>query len=139
MTNEERAREAVKKMKATIMWDDAHMIILAALNAATAELEAERVRLREALDEAEEVLALSERPALKDPRYGDMIRDLGNQIGFGAIMSAASHEWRQVLKEEWADYGLEGSEHVSGPSHRTVLATLKKIRSALTKKDPSNG
>ena len=62
MTNEERAREAVKKMKATIMWDDAHMIILAALNAATAELEEERGRwkglLAEAADDMDEARQL---------------------------------------------------------------------------------
>ena len=105
MTNEERAREAAEKfgeafktMPAVIevaMRDHIYPILLTALNAATAELEEERGRLREALrpfaDEAERY----------DPDEGDD-RDVAWVSDF-------------------------------------PIGALRRARSAIAKKDPSDG
>ncbi|WP_028732126.1 hypothetical protein [Rhizobium leguminosarum] len=86
-------------------------------------------RLREALTEAEETLRLVEHPAFPDPEYHQQVKDLGNRIGFGALMSTASAAWREILAEK--GYPI-GGEFVAGPCHGTVVDTLAKIRAALS-------
>ena len=81
--------------------------------------------LREALEDAEETLRLVEHPAIRDPQYGDEVEALGRRIGFGALMSSASASWRDV-------HGVKGGEFVAGPCYGTVVATLAKIRAALS-------
>lgn len=98
---------------------------------ARADLAAAQAKLAELLaaaKEAEEVLALMERPRIEDPSYGAEVRELGDRIGFGALMSSASASWRKRLE---ASGGPVGGEHCAGPCHATVLMTLKVVRAAI--------
>jgi hypothetical protein len=83
--------------------------------------------LEAAMAEAEDTLRLVERPAFRDPRYGDEVEALGLRIGFGALMASASASWREHLA---ADGDSVGGEFVAGPCHSTVVSTLAKIRAA---------
>lgn len=87
----------------------------------------ERDSLLAALKEAESVFALVERPAFVDPQHSETIRQLGERIGYGALMASASASWREKLSSH-----RPGGEFVAGPCHSTVIATLKTIRAALT-------
>lgn len=99
------------------------MDLLAAANA-------QRDDLLRAAKEAEEVLALMERPRIEDPSYGAEVRALGYRIGFGALMSSASASWRKMLE---GSGGPVGGEHCAGPCHATVLMTLKVVRDAIAR------
>ena len=93
-----------------------------------AVLEAALREKDEALTDCVDTLALVERPAFVDPRYGAEVAALGKRIGFGALMASASASWRQAL----ADRGDPcGGEFVAGPCHATVVASLRRARSAL--------
>lgn len=105
------------------------------LDALLLEAKEEIERLREGLTEAEETLRLVEHPAFPDPIYHHQVKDLGNSIGFGALMSTASAAWREILAEK--GYPI-GSEFVAGPCHGTVVATLAKIRAALIPQQKGN-
>lgn len=98
---------------------------VARLASSLAAVERQRDELVGTLREAEEVLALMERPSQEDPAYGDEVRALGDRIGFGALMASASASWRRRLPE-----GL-GGEHVSGPCRGTVDLILAKVRARL--------
>lgn len=91
-------------------------------------LAAENARLREALKECVEVLALVEHPRHKDPTYGDEVEALGRRIGFGALMSSAQASWRTYLAERG---GPVGGEHVAGPAQATITRALSIARQAL--------
>jgi len=81
-----------------------------------------------ALKECEEVLRLSEHPALPDPLYHEEVKALGRRIGFGALMSTASAGWREVS----AEHGYPvGGEFVAGPCFATLQSTLAQVRAAL--------
>jgi hypothetical protein len=86
-------------------------------------------QLVKALEEAETVLALVERPAFPDPLYHEEVKALGRRIGFGALMSTASAGWREVAQERGDPIG---GEFVAGPCHGTVTHTLSIIRRART-------
>jgi DNA helicase HerA-like ATPase len=86
-------------------------------------------RLREALTECIDTLALVEHPRMVDPNYGEEVRHLGDRIGYGALMSSASASWRNRLKE---DGNPVGGEFVAGPCYATVLRTLRIARAALS-------
>lgn len=81
-------------------------------------------RMREALEEAEEVFALVEQPSFPDPVHSAAIEALGSRIGYGALMTGASALWRNATI-------ARGGEFVAGPCHTTVIRTLEKIRAAL--------
>jgi hypothetical protein len=81
-----------------------------------------------ALEDAAEVLGLSERPAFPDPQYHEEVKALGRRIGFGALMHTAEAGWREVLKERGDP---TGSEHTAGPCRSTVDDCLKTVRNAL--------
>lgn len=93
-----------------------------------AAAQAKLATLLAATKEAEEVLALMERPRIEDPSYGSEVRALGDRIGFGALMSSASASWRKRLE---GSGGPVGGEHCAGPCHATVLMTLKVARDAI--------
>lgn len=95
-----------------------------------AAVKRQRDALVDALRDAEEVLALMERPRQEDPAYGAEVRALGARIGFGALMSSASASWRKALPE-----GL-GGEHVPGPCRGTVDWILKRVRDAIAAEQP---
>lgn len=110
---------------------------LAAKDTAISEMRAELELARNALEDAEDTLRLVERPAFRDPRYGDEVEALGLRIGFGALMASASASWREHLA---ADGDPVGGEFVAGPCHGTVVATLAKIRAAraLSQDEPAD-
>ena len=89
-----------------------------------AELEGE-------LRECVEVLALKENPDFPDPKHHERVKALGQEIGFGALMSTASCGWRECAKEQ----GIAGSEFVAGPCYVTVVETLSRARAVLAKGD----
>lgn len=91
-------------------------------------LRADLKALRAALEEAEDVLALMERPSFIDPQYGEEVEALGMRIGFGALMASASASWRLYLI---AKGDPPGSEHTSGPCHASVIRALEIVRQAL--------
>ena len=95
----------------------------------------QRDELLRAAKEAEEVLALMERPSSEDPSYAAEVRALGERIGFGALMASASASWREQLKET----GIVGSEYCSGPCHDTVLVTLCAVRAAIAATSQDQG
>ena len=87
-------------------------------------------KLERALREAEEVLALMERPAHEDPDLSSAVQAIGGGVSYGAIMSSAEALWRQLLER---DGYPSGGEHVHGPSRGTVVKTLATVRQALSK------
>lgn len=89
-------------------------------------------QMRKALEECISVLELVEQPAIRDTDHTEEVHALGERMGYGALMSAASAEWRASLEDD----GLPtGGELVAGPCYATVLATLKKAREALSRAD----
>ncbi|ALH82944.1 hypothetical protein AN936_22075 [Sphingopyxis macrogoltabida] len=89
-------------------------------------------KLVEALSEAGTVLRLVEKPSEPDPDYHDRIAELGDEIGYGALMSGAQAAWREALVE----YGAVGGEFVAGPCQATVTRALGVIRAALAETQP---
>jgi hypothetical protein len=85
--------------------------------------------LIEALEELVDSLASVEHVPPKDPAYGDEVKEIGKRIGFGALMAAASHEWRAWLAEN--GYPL-GSEFVAGPCRMVLVSDLRRARAALS-------
>lgn len=115
--------------------EDSHKNLVRALSernaarSALSEAEGELDRMREALVECVDVLAMNEHPAFPDPLYHAEVKALGERIGFGALMSTASAGWREVLAaKEWPT----GGEFVAGPCFGTVQATLALARAALS-------
>lgn len=98
------------------------------LHARAQAAEARVEKLEGALREAEIVLALVEPLRWEDRDYGDEVRQLGDRIGYGALMSSAQASWRIRATEA----GHPGSEFVAGPCFSTVIRTLALIREALT-------
>jgi hypothetical protein len=112
---------------ADVACSDEDAAFIAAARAAVPELIAEVRRLREALHVADEVLALCttrDFPAPEDPT----VRALGERIGYGAVMSAASKEWRDMLRRE---HGIADGQHTCGPGAATVRGARAKIAGAL--------
>ena len=98
---------------------------------------AEQVRdMRGALEELVDSLTPAEHAAGRDPAYGDVVRNLGKQIGFGALMSCASTEWRLWLEEN--GYPV-GSEFVSGPCRSVLQSDLARARLSLKNQESDRG
>lgn len=111
--------------------------ILAHIDALTAELaqaEADNARLREALEQALSVLTLMERPSSPDPQYHAQVKRLGEQIGFGALMTTAEAGWREVLAEKGCP---TGGEFCSGPCRAIVDKAILEARTALATPAPA--
>ncbi|MER9769006.1 hypothetical protein NKJ09_23410 [Mesorhizobium sp. M0189] len=81
-----------------------------------------------ALKECIETLALVEYPSHTDPVHGEVVRDLGSRIGYGALMSSASASWRAALENRG---GPVGGEFVAGPCQAMVDRALKQAREAV--------
>ena len=119
MTNEERAREAAKKVVDFPLLEAVESIILTALNAATAELEEERGRLR------------------KEPAFvcGAIIAPNGS-LRFIDVISDERYAWDYA-------YGFPDDEEIArckeeGFRYQLMHAFTCDPRSALAKKDPSD-
>lgn len=100
---------------------------MTALSNARIERDNKLRTMRAALEEAEEVFALMERPASEDPEYATQVQAIGGGVSYGAIMSSAEALWRQMLSSK----GLEGGEHVHGPARLTVEKALRMVREAV--------
>ena len=87
--------------------------------------------LREALEDLIGVLEPCATPARRDPAFHDIVKALGLQIGFGAMMQTASAAWREELG------GQAGGEHVSGPCFAVLSASVNRAKASLSEVSPS--
>lgn len=85
--------------------------------------------IEDAAREAEAVLARCTTRDFSAPE-DTQVRDLGERIGFGALMDAASKGWRDVLVARYGE-SAAGSQFTCGPCEVTVKKTLTMLRSAL--------
>lgn len=91
----------------------------------------ENARLRAALKECIAALKLPVEPLPRvDPDYGEAVKQLGDRIGYGAMMTSASASWRTYLAAR--GYPV-GGEFVAGPCTATIQRALKIARDALKK------
>lgn len=105
------------------------MLAFAKSECATRDAEIER--LRSALVQAEIFADASSMPSRLDPDHSAEIRELGQRIGYGALMHGASALWRVYLEER----GLAGGEFVVGTCQTTANNAHRNIRAALSNKD----
>ena len=75
--------------------------------------------------DAGDALESAARPSFLDPDHSNAIKELGDRIGYGALMSGASALWRETLGD------LAGSEFASGPCVSTASSRLARIDEAL--------
>jgi hypothetical protein len=105
------------------------------LSAAVAEGEArglERAaKLREAADEAMAEMKLCTTRDFDAPEDAE-VGALGRRIGFGALMDAASKEWKRSLE---ATGWPSGGQHTTGPCFDTVDRTRKMLAAAMADYD----
>lgn len=95
-----------------------------------AEMRQREERMRAALGEAHDVLVLASLPSFSSGgALAEAVATIGNRHGFGALMSEASVQWRDLLTMK----GLAGGEFVAGPCRATVEAALEQVESAMTK------
>lgn len=85
--------------------------------------------LASVLEDALELLSDSAKLPPKDPAYHDVVKRLGSEIGFGAMMSCATLAWRERLAEQGY---TEGGEHTVGHTRIVVERLIERIRAALT-------
>lgn len=91
--------------------------------------------LRNALQECKEILALQTQPCWIDPLHGEEVEELGERIGYGALMASASASWEKKLLEK---HGITGGAHgvaVGRTSSRKALLMVEealKVLSSLT-------
>ncbi len=84
--------------------------------------------LREALEQAIELLDDSARIPAKDHAHHERVKALGKEIGFGALMSVATLAWREWSEEQ--GYPV-GSEFTSGHCRIVVEKAVARARKAL--------
>lgn len=93
-----------------------------------AEAVADVDALRAALTEARAVLSLCKTARNRSvPEYIG-VRDIGRNIGYGAMMSAASAAWAEMFDGT----PQEGSQHTCGPSEVTVRRAIARIDEVLS-------
>ena len=63
-----------------------------------------------------------------DPDHGDAVKELGERIGYGALMSTAEALWCQHLSG-WK--GHAGGEHINGPCRATFDRAMTELEDAL--------
>ena len=80
----------------------------------------------EALREAHDVLSLCITRRVAEPEDA-LVATLGESIGYGALMSAASRVWARMFDGT----PQEGSQHTTGPAEATVTRAKKMIAAAL--------
>lgn len=109
--------------------NDAEADMAAAHAAGYAEAVADVDALRAALTEARTVLSLCKTARIRGTPEYRMVSALGEELGYGAIMSAASSAWAAMFDGS----PQEGSQHTCGPSERTVHNTIKTIDASLNR------
>lgn len=82
----------------------------------------------EALEEALKpgIFGPQDRDGISTPE-DELVMQIGKQVGFGALMDAASRMWRIVLTEK----GFEGGEFVTGPCRAVRDGWVAKAEKAL--------
>ena len=93
-----------------------------------ADWQAEAARLRAALAEVEPLLSKLAMPARADLRVVDLVEELGDQIGYGALMVTASALWRQRLADSGFPVGGEFSPNIC---QMTAEQAWRKVCAAL--------
>lgn len=98
----------------------------------------DRDRIYAAARRAEEVVALCTTRKFSAPE-DRIAREIGERIGFGALISAASKAWADSIRDSGEPY-LVGSQHTGGPCEATVQICLAELREALgpVEKDESD-
>lgn len=75
-------------------------------------------------------------PATRDPQHGSRVQELGDVIGYGALMSSASASWRMSLIAEGYP---TGGEFVAGPCMGTLIEVRKRAGDALLSEIDQDG
>ena len=88
-------------------------------------------KLREAADEAMAEMKLCTTRDFDAPEDAE-VGALGHRIGFGALMAAASKEWKRSLE---ATGWPSGGQHTTGPCFATVARTRKMLAAAMADYD----
>lgn len=84
--------------------------------------------LRAALTEARTVLSLCKTARIRGTPEYRMVSAIGDELGYGAIMSAASSAWAEMFDGT----PQEGSQHTCGPSEFTVRRAIARIDEVLS-------
>ncbi len=84
-------------------------------------------KLEAALREFLDITEPASRPPAKDPLYHREVKELGDRIGYGAMMASAQASWREVLKRD----GLEGGEHTHGACYAVLMRAREMALDAL--------
>jgi len=95
-----------------------------------AKCDAMEAVIREALEPG--VFGIQDRTGISAPEDA-MVRRLGEHIGFGALMDAASRMWRLVAIEK----GLDGSEFTTGPCRAIKESWVAKAFAAMESEQPT--
>jgi len=92
--------------------------------------------VRNALLECKEILDLQARPCHVDPQYGKEVEELGERIGYGALMVSASASWEKKLLRI---HGIAGGAHgvaVGRTSSRKALLMVEEALKVLSSLRP---
>lgn len=82
------------------------------------------------LDDAQDIFDDAAHPSrvTPDQEVNNEVRELGRRIGFGALMSCASAQWREMLAAD----GIAGGEFVCSPCRSTASNAADRIDAFLT-------
>lgn len=108
--------------------NDAEADMAAAHAAGYAEAVADVDALRAALAEARTVLSLCKTARIRGTPEYRMVIAIGDELGYGAIMSAASSAWAEMFDGT----PQQGSQHTCGPSEVTVRSAIARIDEVLS-------
>jgi len=82
----------------------------------------------EALKESREVFSMCDKTYPRNAPENPEVKELCEKWGYGAVMSSASWQWREMLRLEGAPIG---AGFVSGPCYGTIKRTIEMIDKAL--------
>jgi len=105
-------------------WEGMSRTALDAIDAALTTSAHQRDELVEVLKRIEPLVSQLALPSRLDPYHSREIRELGERIGYGALMHGASALWRVHLEEN----GGSGGEFVVGPCAATVDKAWTRLR-----------
>lgn len=84
-------------------------------------------KLEHALREFLDITAPAARLGWEDPDHGPAVRELGDRIGYGAMMASAQAAWRAKLARD----GLAGGEYTHGPCYAVLMQVRSLAEEAL--------
>lgn len=109
-------------------WEDVVGEYASGHAAGYAEAVADVDALRAALAEARTVLSLCKTARIRGTPEYRMVSAIGDELGYGAIMSAASSAWAEMFDGT----PQQGSQHTCGPSEVTVRSAIARIDEVLS-------